>query len=116
MPGPDRAANACAAATRRSLLGERAALEPPAGTAGDVLRREQNHLAQHAGRMDYRRLALTGPIGSGAVESACRQRQCRFKRAGQFWTEAGLRHLCALQEARRNHHWDQLWNPDPLTR
>ncbi len=45
----------------------------------------------------------------GAVESACRQRQCRVKRAGQFWTSTGLRNLCALQEASHNHLWEELW-------
>lgn len=92
------------------LLRELQALEPPPGEAGAVVRREQNYFEQHAARMNYRELSLSGPIGSGAVESACRQRQCRFKRAGQFWTEAGRKHLCALQEARRNDHWEELWN------
>ena len=50
------------------------------------------------------------PIGSGAVESACRQAQCRLKRPGQFWTERGLKNLCALDSARHNDHWDDLWN------
>ena len=74
------------------------------------MRREQNYLAQHAARMNCRELARNGPMGSGAVESACRQRQCRCKRAGQFWSDDGLKHLCALQEARRNGHWEELWN------
>ena len=91
------------------LLQELKGLEPPAGAAGDLVRREQNYFTQHAARMNYRELSRNGPIGSGAVESACRQRQCRFKRAGQFWTPTGLRHLCALQEARRNGHWQELW-------
>lgn len=82
------------------------------GEAGRAQVREQNYFATHAWRMNYRDIARRGwPIGSGAVESACRQKQCRFKRAGQFWTTKGLRHLCALDEARRNHHWDQLWQP-----
>jgi hypothetical protein len=60
--------------------------------------------------MNYQTVARRGwPIGSGAVESACRQKQCRFKRPGQFWTADSLRNLCALDEARRNHHWDELW-------
>lgn len=95
------------------LLAELAALAPPAGAAGETVRREQHYLAAHAPRMRYRELAAHGPIGSGAVESACRQRQCRFKRAGQFWTPAGLRNLCALQEARRNYHWEELWAAPP---
>lgn len=81
------------------------------GQAGKLIRREQNYFKTHACRMNYQELAKRGwPIGSGAVESACRQKQCRFKRCGQFWTKPGLRNLCALDEARRNHHWDQLWS------
>lgn len=98
------------------LLKELGALEPPEGEAGAAVRREQNYFEHHAGRMNYRELSDDGPIGSGAVESACRQRQCRFKRAGQFWTEEGMKHLCALQEARRNGHWDELWNPSSQPR
>ena len=68
------------------------------------MRREQNYFAQHAARMNYRELSRNGPLGSGAVESACRQRQGRFKRAGQFWSDEGMKHLCALQKARRHGH------------
>lgn len=81
--------------------------------AGKTIKREQNYFKTHAGRMNYQEIASRGwPIGSGAVESACRQKQCRFKRCGQFWTKQGLRNLCALDEARRNHHWDPLWSPN----
>ena len=48
-------------------------------------------------------------IGSGAVESAYRGQQNRFKRRGQFWTRAGFGNLAALKEARENKHWDELW-------
>jgi len=81
------------------------------GAVGKIIERERNYFATHAGRMHYQAAARRGwPIGSGAVESACRQKQCRFKRPGQFWTAKGLRHLCALDEARRNNHWDELWS------
>lgn len=87
-----------------------AALEVPGGETGEIVEREQNYFATHAHRMNYSTLHQRGwPIGSGAVESACRQRQCRFKRPGQFWTPRGMLHLSALTEARHNHHWDQLW-------
>ena len=80
------------------------------GAKGQVIERERHYFANHAHRMNYQSIARRGwPIGSGAVESACRQKQCRFKRPGQFWTAKGLRCLCALDEARRNHHWDELW-------
>ena len=98
------------------LLKELGTLAPPGGEEGEVVRREQNYFAQHAARMNYRELSQSGPIGSGAVESACRQRQCRFKRAGQFWTEDGMKHLCPLQEARRNDHWEELWTPSSQPR
>lgn len=87
-----------------------ARLKVPPGEAGEIIRREQNYFASQAGRMNYQVWARRGwPIGSGPVESACRQKQCRFKRPGQFWTPTGMRHLGALTEARHNHHWDQLW-------
>ena len=94
----------------KRVLRQIAALPPRGGEAGKVIRREQNYFRDHARRMNYQTLADRGwPIGSGAVESACRQRQCRRKRPGQFWTPAGLRHLGALEEARDNGHWDELW-------
>ena len=97
----------------RALLRELAALRPPRGQAREIVRREQRYFAGHAQRVNYDAVARRGwPIGSGTVESACRQRQCRFKRSGQFWTANGLRHLGALVEARSNGHWDELWQPN----
>jgi hypothetical protein len=88
-----------------------AGLKAGRGQAGEIIRREQNYFAGHAARLNYRVVADRGwPIGSGPVESACLQRQGRFKRSGQSWTPPGLRHLCALIEARQNGHWDHLWN------
>jgi len=78
--------------------------------AADVIRREKNYFQSHNQRLNYQALSRRGwPIGSGSVESACAQRQCRFKRPGQFWTVDGLRNLNALIEARNLNHWDQLW-------
>jgi hypothetical protein len=96
----------------KAVLREIAALPLGAGPAQAVVTREQNYFATQARRMNYDTVAKKGwPIGSGAVESACRSRQCRRKRPGQFWTPIGLRHFNALEEARDNGHWDQLW-PD----
>jgi hypothetical protein len=95
----------------KKVLAQIAALKVPKGDEGKVVVREQNYFASHSGRMIYRTIHRRGwPIGSGTVESACRQRQCRFKRPGQFWTPKGMRHLSALTEARQNNHWDELWN------
>lgn len=94
----------------KQVLKEIAGLKAPSGEAGEIVRREQSYFASHAERMNYQRLARRGwPIASGPVESACRQKQCRFKRPGQFWTPKGMRHLSALTEARHNHHWEELW-------
>lgn len=96
------------------LVKELQELPEPEGEAGEQVRREKGYFASHQVRLKYRERALSGPIGSGAVESACRSLQCRFKRTGQFWTQDGLRHLCALREARLNQHWDELWTPPSL--
>ena len=94
----------------KSVLRQIAALPRRRGEVGKAVRQEQNYFAAHADRMNYQARADRGwPIGSGAVESACRQRQCRRKRPGQFWTNSGLRHLDALEEARDNDHWEELW-------
>lgn len=80
------------------------------GPVGEVIRKEKNYFKSQAGRLHYQEVAARGwPIGSGPVESACRGRQGRFKRRGQFWTPSGVQHLEALLEARENHHWDELW-------
>ena len=57
---------------------------------------EQSQLANH-------------PVGSGAIESACRQYQCRFKRTGQFWTTAGDEALMCLETLWRNGRWHELY-------
>lgn len=94
----------------KKALRKIAGLMAPRGERGKVVRREKGYFASHAHRMNYQEIADRGwPIGSGPVESACRQRQCRFKRPGQSWTAKGLRNLCALEEARHNHHWEELW-------
>ncbi len=51
--------------------------------------------------MHYQQVARRGwPIGSEAVESACRQKQTRFKRCGQFWTQTGLAtSACSMKPA-----------------
>ena len=97
----------------RFVLDQITALKGFRGPTSKEVRKEQNYFAGQSARMNYKEIADHGwPIGSGAVESACRQSQCRFKRPGQFWTPNGLRNLCALEAARHNLHWDPLWNPN----
>lgn len=49
------------------------------------------------------------PLGSGAIESTCRQVQCRMKRCGQFWSRKGDEPLLALETYWRNGYWPQLF-------
>ena len=49
------------------------------------------------------------PLGSGAIESTCRQYQCRFKRTGQFWSLQGDEALLCLETFWRNNAWHQLF-------
>jgi hypothetical protein len=62
------------------------------GTASE----QQKELANH-------------PVGSGAIESACRQCQCRFKRTGQFWTNVGDKALMCPETLWRNGRWEQFY-------
>jgi hypothetical protein len=119
LHGPDEAARKAWVEPRlhrlrhgkeKAVLREIAALPLHRNRTQAVVRREQNYFATQSVRMNYDTVAKKGwPIGSGAVESACRTQQCRRKRPGQFWTALGLRHFNALEEARDNGHWDQLW-------
>ena len=69
-----------------------------------MIQRERHYFATHADRMNYQTVARRGwPIGSGAVESACRQKQCRFKRPGQFWTTHRPRSIGIPPKASRAH-------------
>jgi hypothetical protein len=94
----------------QKVLQEIGSLKASRSQTGRVVRNEQNYFAGHAHRMNYQAMADRGwPIGSGPVEASCRQDQCRFKRPGQSWTVRGFVNLSALDQARRNNHWDELW-------
>lgn len=80
---------------------------------GQIVRKEKKYFAGQAKRMNYKEISDRGwPIGSGPVESSCRQDQRRFKGPGQSWTRQGFDNLSALDQARRNNHWDELWLSD----
>ena len=69
-----------------------------------------SYLESHRARMDYAAARRAGePQGSGAMESTCRQYQCRFKRPGQFWSCAGDEGLMCLETFWRNERWGLLF-------
>jgi len=71
---------------------------------------EVAYLESHRERMDYAAARRAGePQGSGAMESTCRQYQCRFKRPGQFWSCAGDEGLMCLETFWRNDRWHLLF-------
>jgi hypothetical protein len=76
----------------------------------ETVTRERQYFQSHQARLGYAEAAAQGwPLGSGAMESSCRQYQCRFKRPGQFWSAAGDESLLALHDCWRNGRWRQLF-------
>jgi hypothetical protein len=82
----------------------------PEGAASAAVHREVNYFHEHQDRMDYRAGRQRGePIGSGAIESTCRQAQCRFKQPGQYWSRQGDEALLCLETFWRNGRWNLLF-------
>lgn len=81
-----------------------------ADKVSEPLKKELNYLKENQKRMDYASGLKRGePVGSGAIESTCRQYQCRFKRTGQFWTLQGDEALMCLETLWRNQRWNLLF-------
>jgi hypothetical protein len=56
----------------------------------------------------YRRMGL--PIGTGAVEGACRHLvKDRMERSGMRWTVAGAQAILTLRGIYVSEHWEQFW-------
>lgn len=73
-------------------------------------RKELNYFQEHQSRMTYAEAQkLHEPSGTGAMESTCRQYQCRFKRPGQFWSQEGDEGLLCLDTLWRNGRWNLLF-------
>jgi len=82
------------------------ALREVAGEKQEAIEKEVNYFKEHQSRMTYAGAEKRNePPGTGAVESTCRQYQCRFKRPGQFWTREGDEALLCLDTLWRNDRW-----------
>jgi hypothetical protein len=80
------------------------------GAVRQVVNKEINYFGSNLHRMKYQAGHKLGePLGSGAIESTCRQYQCRFKRPGQFWTRQGDEALMCLETFWRNGRWHILF-------
>ena len=76
----------------------------------EMLEREINYFKTHKDRMNYKKAkALGEPVGSGAIESTCRQYERRFKIMGQFWSLPGDQSLLALETLHKNDRWQKLF-------
>ena len=85
---------------------------PLEGAVREQVEKEVNYLQTHRERLDYGTARQRGePLGSGAMESTCRQYQARFKRTGQFWSQTGDEALMCLETFRRNGRWHILFIP-----
>jgi hypothetical protein len=67
----------------KKVLREIAGLKPPAGEAGPIVECEEAYFAGQTRRMNYQEVAWRGwPVGSGVVESACRQKLLPLQASG----------------------------------
>jgi hypothetical protein len=75
-----------------------------------VVQTERKYLDNNRERLDYKgAIELGEPLGSGAMESTCKQYQVRFHRSGQFWTTNGDEGLMCLETFWRNRRWHLLF-------
>jgi hypothetical protein len=80
------------------------------GSQREVVQAERNYLENNRKRLDYNGAKERGePLGSGAMESTCKQYQVRFHRSGQFWTRQGDEALMCLETFWRNARWSLLF-------
>jgi hypothetical protein len=78
----------------------------------DVLRRAVNFLGRNAERMRYAEfIALGLPIGSGPVESACKNIvNARLKRSGMRWSMEGGQNVLNLRVHLKSDRWEPAWS------
>jgi hypothetical protein len=88
--------------------------------AAEVVRRNRDYFAIRATCLDYPRcIARQLPIGSGAVESACKTLITqREKGTGMRWAAPGAQHIAQLRALAHSAHarWDVFWASRPLAR
>ena len=78
--------------------------------AGEAAQKALTYYTHNQHRMDYARFRDAGyMIGSGTVESACKQIVSqRLKRPGARWTETGARLTAKARAAWLSGHWNHL--------
>jgi hypothetical protein len=80
------------------------------GSRRQAVQAERNYLDNNRDRLDYQGAKEKGePLGSGAMESTCKQYEGRFHCPGQFWTKEGDEALMCLETFWRNGRWSWLF-------
>jgi hypothetical protein len=76
----------------------------------DDLYGEANYFDENRRRMQYLELREDGfPIGSGMVESGCKQFRARFTGPGMRWSRPGIERLLPVRAAIMSHTFDAWW-------
>ena len=76
----------------------------------DSLLTEALYFSNHHERMQYQALQTAGyPIGSGMVESGCKQFKARFDGAGMRWSRKGAQRLLPIRAAVMSDSFDHMW-------
>jgi hypothetical protein len=100
------------------ILAALGALTPAEPSGAEEVRKAIGYFTAHAARMDYPAfIARRLPIGSGAVESACKTLiEEREKGAGMRWTKAGAQAVATLRALQRSGRWGAFWATHPQRR
>jgi hypothetical protein len=76
----------------------------------DDLRREAGYFANNQRRMNYLDLRSEGwLIGSGMIESGCKQTKARLAGSGMRWSRTGAERLLPVRTAIMSKRFDQIW-------
>lgn len=79
-------------------------------TVAKELHSEANYFENNKRRMQYLELREDGfPIGSGMVESACKQFRARFNGPGMRWSRAGAERMIPVRAAIMSERFDEVW-------
>ena len=74
------------------------------------LRREAGYFTDNVRRMQYQEIREDGlPMGSGMVESACKQFRARLAGPGMRWNRAGAERMLPIRAAAMNRAFDAWW-------
>jgi hypothetical protein len=75
-----------------------------------ALRSEAHYFQDNQRRMQYLELREDGfPIGSGMVESGCKQFRARLSGSGMRWSRSGIERLIPVRAAVMGHCFDNWW-------